>query len=625
MALLAEQPLDAAFEVELPSAPYPGLRPFNPDEWPIFFGREQMTDEVIARVIRQHLVVVHGDSGCGKSSLVRAGVLAQLEQERARSGVRWRTAIALPREAPLRRLAEAIAGLQGAADDLDHVFQIRRILNRGADAPAALAELLRAGDDDHVCILIDQFEELFAFASQHGREEAQLFVDILVGLQQDPPPGLYAILTMRSEFLGVCARFKGLAEAVNQTQYLLPQMERPALIRAIREPAVLYDGEVSRELAERLIADAGGGQDQLPLIQHGLMLLWRHKIERLSGANGFAEASLPYRPEGGLEDVVAPPSYSHKRGPTWRLGLQDYRAGDLASLLSDHADQVLAKAAPDQRREKIAEHVFRALTDINAEGQAVRRPQTLAELMAVTGTDEQTLKGIIDRFREEGVSFLRPYGTAPLEPDNEIDISHEALIRCWQKIADPKDGWLLREFRDGLTWQSLRVQADKFAEDTEEMLSPGSTVDRDAWLATLPSEVWCRRYRGGWEPVRGLMQASRAARARQIARESWIRRGLITALAIFLALTALAGWNWWQASRARAEAQLGDSLYRAEQARKQLAAGFPVTAMQLALAGLPEDAKQLEARPWIGEAAGALVEAMGAQRELKVLRGHEGP
>ena len=61
-----------------------------------------MTDEVIKRLIRQHLVVVHGDSGCGKSSLVRAGVLAQLEQERARSGVQWRTCHMLPREAPLQ-------------------------------------------------------------------------------------------------------------------------------------------------------------------------------------------------------------------------------------------------------------------------------------------------------------------------------------------------------------------------------------------------------------------------------------------------------------------------------------------------------------------------------------------
>ena len=111
MAIEATAPFDAAFEVELPPAPYPGLRPFEKHEWPIFFGREPITDGVIRRLIRQHLVVVHGDSGCGKTSLIRAGVLAQLEQEHARSAVRWRTCAMLPREAPLRNLAVALAKL----------------------------------------------------------------------------------------------------------------------------------------------------------------------------------------------------------------------------------------------------------------------------------------------------------------------------------------------------------------------------------------------------------------------------------------------------------------------------------------------------------------------------------
>jgi Novel STAND NTPase 1 len=327
MAVPSTQPVAVPFDLELPPSPYPGLRPFEPQEWPIFFGRERMTDEVINRLIDKHLVVVHGDSGCGKSSLVRAGVLAHLGQERARSGVQWRTCHMLPREAPLQNLVEAIAKLQGAARDSDFGHQVHRVLNHGRDAPPPLADLLGGGKDDNICILVDQFEELFSFARQHGRDEAQLFVDFLVGLQEKPPEGLYAILTMRSEFLGVCARFKGLAEAVNQTQYLLPQMERPALLRAIREPATLYDGEVSRELAERMIADAGGGQDQLPLIQHGLIVLWRHEIGEAASLQGLAEDAAPFRHESGPDDevpplhlgasdVVQPPSYSHDRGPS---------------------------------------------------------------------------------------------------------------------------------------------------------------------------------------------------------------------------------------------------------------------------------------------------------------------
>ncbi len=115
-------------------------------------------------------------------------------------------------------------------------------------------------------------------------------------------------------------------------------------MRAIREPAALFGGAVDMELAAKLIADAGVGQDQLPLIQHGLMLMWRRKIA------------------GRLAS-----------GP-WVLTLDDYRqSGSLSDALSAHADAVLAKAAPDEDGMRLAEMVFRALADQNADGLAIRR------------------------------------------------------------------------------------------------------------------------------------------------------------------------------------------------------------------------------------------------------------
>ena len=214
---------------------------------------------------------------------------------------------------------------------------------------------------------------------------------------------------MRSEFLGVCARFKGLAEAVNRTQYLLPQMERPALVRAIREPAMLYDGEVSRELAERLIADAGGDQDQLPLIQHGLMLLWRARRVRLRRDVGCRSAE-PFEVRG-----AAPFPRSARSGLALGRGLSECRRPRRSAVRPcRHGD---GAGRPDSERQKIVEHLFRALTDINAEGSAVRRPQTLAELVAVTGSDEPTLQTIVDPFRADGVSFLTLWRCEPIGPD----------------------------------------------------------------------------------------------------------------------------------------------------------------------------------------------------------------
>jgi hypothetical protein len=475
-----ESQIEGAFDFALPRRPYPGLRAFNKEEWPIFFGRERMVDEVIGLLIEHQFLVVHGDSGCGKSSLIRAGVLPRLEHEAARGGSRWLTCTATPGDEPLKNLAMAVAlASNGGRENVEaRAIDLRRAMNCGRDGAGLLAEQL-ARTSSRVCILIDQFEELFAHARRRGRHEASVLIDLLIGLQQLKAQNLCVVLTMRSEFLGVCAQFEDFAETVNATQYLLPRMAHPDLVRAICEPALLYDGEVSLALAQRLIADAGGQQDQLPLIQHGLMILHReHAVE----------------PTG------------------WRLTSEHY-SGDLAGLLSNHADKVAARVAPHPSR--LVEDLFRALTDINADGTAIRRPQKLAQLIAVTGSSESELRRIIDAFRAEGVSFLRPYGADAVALDDYIDISHEALIRYWRPLAHPEKGWLFNEFKNGLVWRSLLVQAESFDRNPSNVLSSATTEERVVWMGRR-NAAWSERYGGGWERVGRLIAASVEAREREL-------------------------------------------------------------------------------------------------------------
>ena len=87
---------------------------------------------------------------------------------------------------------------------------------------------------------------------------------------------------MRSEFLGECARFAGFAETINRTQYLVPRMDDDGLMRAVRRPAQMYGAEFDEGLAERLIASVRGREDELPLLQHGLMLMWEDAVRRAS-------------------------------------------------------------------------------------------------------------------------------------------------------------------------------------------------------------------------------------------------------------------------------------------------------------------------------------------------------
>jgi hypothetical protein len=435
-----------------PERPYPGLRPFNEDEWSIFFGRERMIDEVIGRLAASRLVLIHGVSGSRKSSLVRAGVLPKLALQYRRHDASWLTCAMRPSGGPLWNLAAEFARLEGRSGDLERVGGIAVQFNGRSATLASIAASLEGVRDKSICLLVDQFEELFSYEKVTSRDEAELFVDLLERAAMDDGEtapsavDVHVIVTLRSEFLGECARFSGFAETINRTQYLVPRMGNDGLMRAVRRPALMYGGAFDEGLAERLIASVRGREDELPLLQHALMLMWEDALARARTGDRVAL-------NGAIVD----------------------EAGGLAELLSSHADKVMARAAPDEQRERIVEAVFRALTDVNAEGSAVRRPLAFSKLCAVVGATAEELLPVLEAFRAPGVSFVTPYAPAPIDEKTPIDVSHEALIRCWRRISAKENGWLQKEIREGLGWRTLLFQADSFANDKSNYLSEPAT------------------------------------------------------------------------------------------------------------------------------------------------------
>jgi hypothetical protein len=366
--------LTAAAPITLtrPPRPYPGLRPFEPDEWSIF-GRERMVDDVISRLADNGLVLIHGVSGSGKSSLVRAGVLPKLALQYDRHDAAWLTCAMRPSGGPLWNLAAEFARLEERSRNVERIGEIAGQFNARKATLASVAASLKGLRGKSVCVLVDQFEELFRFEKEIGRDEAELFVDLMAEAGK-PAQGeggsgvdLHVIVTMRSEFLGECARFAGFAETINRTQYLVPRMDDDGLMRAVRRPAETYGALFDEALTERLVASVRGREDELPLLQHGLALMWDGALRR-AGSNGRLTI------EGSIVD----------------------EAGGLASLLSQHADQVMASVAPDDRSKHIVEAIFRALTDVSSEGAAIRRPCGFGNLCAVAGATPKEVRPILD-------------------------------------------------------------------------------------------------------------------------------------------------------------------------------------------------------------------------------------
>src|SRR5262249_52967689 len=121
-----------------------------------------------------------------------------------------------------------------------------------------------------------------------------------VGRSEIPVPGMdglpvFVVLTMRSDYLGKSSQFRGLPEALNDSQYLAPRMTREQLQEAIEGPVGMAGARIAPALVQRLLNDTGDDPNQLPVLQHTLMRLW----EVSSGARSRLDPiDLPHYEDG---------------------------------------------------------------------------------------------------------------------------------------------------------------------------------------------------------------------------------------------------------------------------------------------------------------------------------------
>ena len=242
------------------ACPFKGLAAFDIEDARVFFGREQLVAEMVARLAGAPLMGVVGPSGSGKSSALRAGLLAALAAGVLPGSERWPLALLRPGEHPMAALDRA-----------------------RADAPAA----------GRMVVAVDQFEETFTACRDESERAA--FVDALVAAARDPRRRALVLLAVRADFYGRCAAYPELARLLGACHVLVGAMRRAELRRAIELPAQVAGLRVEPELADALIADVEGEPGGLPLLSTALLELWQHRdgrhlrmgaYERVGGVHG---------------------------------------------------------------------------------------------------------------------------------------------------------------------------------------------------------------------------------------------------------------------------------------------------------------------------------------------------
>lgn len=461
--------------------PFPGLRPFKVEESHLFFGREGQSEEILNKLSDEKFVAVIGASGSGKSSLIYCGLVPALFGGFVGdSNSEWKIIATRPGNSPIDNLASAIVTNTHKQDTSEDNI-IKQKINSSVlrSSSNGLLEALDQGynlEKQNILVIIDQFEELFRYKTSKTDEstynESEAFVKLLVAANQAKDIPVYIVLTMRSDFIGECSQFHELTELINESNYLVPQMTRDDFKRAIEGPVAVGGAEIESQLVQQLLNEVGDNPDQLPILQHALMRTWSYWTEH-----------------SDMDQAI---------------GLSDYEAiGKMEKALSEHANEAFDELNEDEKW--VCESMFKTITEKGNDNRGIRHPTSINDIAQIAKTSTEQVKKVIEPFRAAGRSFITPSYEKELEDESIIDLSHESLMRIWNKLKI----WVEEEWNAVQMYLRLSEASEMYQLGKTGLWRPPDLQLALNWRdKQKPTLAWAKRYNPAFERAMVYLKTS---------------------------------------------------------------------------------------------------------------------
>ncbi|WP_353258707.1 WD40 repeat domain-containing protein [Prochlorothrix hollandica] len=408
--------------------PYKGLAYFdcNTDDPQYFHGRDSLTVQLLEAMVHHPFLAVLGASGSGKSSVLRAGLIHQLQLgQMIPDSDRWRIHIVQPGGHPLLNLAFAFLDLNlPLVERAKQLGEIETFLSQGREG---MRRLIQASAAPRLVLVVDQFEELFTLC--RDKAERLLFLDCLLGAIALAAEGRYGVpfhvvIGMRADFFSQCTRsdYAALGEAIRHNHVTVPALTPGELQDAICKPAQQLGVTLEPELIQQMIADVAGASNALPLLEYTLTELWHQRRDR-------------------------------------QLQVTDYiRLGGIRGTLEKRADALYQQLNPEEQ--SAVQHIFLSLTQFGDGVTEDSRRRVFKQDLTTPQFSPRLIDSTLQRLANEKLvvtSAWAPPGTG-LGEEEVVDVIHEALIRHWGLLRH----WI-ETHRDDLRQQrELQEQAEQW-------------------------------------------------------------------------------------------------------------------------------------------------------------------
>lgn len=392
--------------------PYPGLDPFTEDNSEHFWGRDKYIKQLINLTKKYSIVSVIGQSGCGKTSLISAGLLPYLNKDEANIVVKFD-----PGSEPFvnlyRSLVKTIPN-SSLISEAAEIEQYKDQLRTGnIDLGIIFDRIFESNPKSkQLFIIINQFEEIFTRCK--NEKIRNQFLDKLISLEnsQPLPFKITVVLTLRDDFLNSVMKHIPFVDKFQDGILLLPLLDSLQLQKAIVEPATKLGVKLENGLLERILEDAGEEAGRLPLVQFSLQRLWDGQ------ANGQMTHDT-YNSFGGVKSVI-----------------------------NETADDIFLNFTSEEKT--IAYSIFMRLIEIDRRGRVSKRKLDLNDVKRER--EDQNFQIVLDQLAKIRLLTVQ---------DESVHISHEAIFEQWETLRN----WLNENRRIISIHYSVQQKAKSWSRD----------------------------------------------------------------------------------------------------------------------------------------------------------------
>jgi WD40 repeat protein/uncharacterized caspase-like protein len=446
--------------IDLGLCPYRGLRAFTPEDAQYFYGREALTQQLMHHLASKSFLAVVGGSGSGKSSVVQAGLIAQLQRGKQLPGSEeWWIKSFRPGANPLLALSRRLVDSGTEKEKAYQQIQLEGMLYQGGQG---FAHWLSNRPEPVIVLVIDQFEELFTLAQAADR---QRFLELILAALELAQDKLKIVITLRADFIAPCLEIPKLAQLLQQSSILVPPcLSEEEYRHVIINPAEQVGLTVEPVLVEVLLRELHRSPGDLPLLEFVLEQLWEHRVagkltlqayqQHLGGIKGALESKAQ-----AVYDSLDAEAQECAR---WIfLSLTQLGEGTEDTRRRVYKSELIVKKYPAPLVEKtLAALTAAKLVVVNLEeggrGRGGEGGRGAISGAGGAGGAEGLLGKISPLSSPSPHPPIPPSPHPPLPPSSSvtIEVAHEVLIRYWSTLR-----WWLEENRGRLRSQRQIEQA----------------------------------------------------------------------------------------------------------------------------------------------------------------------